>query len=62
MPAKARDITANGHGYCPHNRIAESCEDCAYERAQAAGLPLGGPPPAATREQVGRSPYDPEAG
>lgn len=35
---------------CEHNRNREACEDCAYARAKEAGLPLGGPPPAQTRE------------
>jgi hypothetical protein len=35
---------------CSHGRLLGSCEDCAYEAAKAAGLPLGGPHPAETRK------------
>jgi hypothetical protein len=35
---------------CTHGRLLGSCEDCAHEAAQAAGLPLGGPHPAETRK------------
>jgi hypothetical protein len=35
---------------CTHGRLEGSCEDCAYEAAQAAGLPLGGPHPEQTRK------------
>jgi hypothetical protein len=35
---------------CKHGRLEGSCEDCAYETAQAAGLPLGGPHPEQTRK------------
>ncbi len=35
---------------CKHGRLEGSCEDCAYEAAQATGLPLRGPPPAQTRK------------
>lgn len=34
---------------CEHGRLLGACEDCAYEAAQAAGAPLGGPHPAETR-------------
>lgn len=35
---------------CKHGRLDGSCEDCAYEAAEAAGLPLGGPHPEKTRK------------
>jgi hypothetical protein len=44
--------------YCAHNRLGDSCEDCAYDAAVAAGRQVGGPKPAdrpteaVTRTQV----------
>ena len=35
--------------YCEHNRMGDSCEDCAYLRAQEAGLPVPPVTPAQTR-------------
>ena len=34
---------------CVHDRLDGSCEDCAFDAAKAAGLPLGGPRPEQTR-------------
>lgn len=41
----ANDLT------CPHGRLAGSCEDCEYDRAKAAGLPVYPVPPSETRER-----------
>jgi hypothetical protein len=44
--AKSKSQT---YPYCEHNRMGDSCEDCAYQRAVAEGQPVSPVAPAETR-------------
>jgi hypothetical protein len=36
--------------YCEHGRMGDACEDCAYQRAKDAGLPVPPVAPVETRK------------